>query len=91
VSVVVLVMVLVVVGIICFFKQREKKTAYNKWTEHYSQSPQPQENIDIHHFYSRQAPPFTPHIATDNKKRYSVSLQRLSLSPSRRSSINNIL
>jgi len=89
--VLVVVLVLVIIG---FFviknKGCDKKTAYAKWTEYYSNTQPAQENIDIHHFYSKSnipAPPFTPHIAVENKKRYSVGSQRLSISPARRISM----
>jgi hypothetical protein len=91
VSIIVVFIVILVLGAICLVKNREDKSAYKKWIEHYK-TPQPQqENIDIHHFYNRQAPPFTPHISVENKKRYSVNTQRLSINPQRNSSINSVL
>ena len=69
----------------------EKPSAYRKWVNHYDNNKinnsQSTENQDIHHFYSKSAPPFKPHISIDNRKRYSAQPQRLSLSPSRRSSM----
>jgi hypothetical protein len=90
--------VLILFATACFYIIKNKtaihNSAYDKWTDYYSQrnqEPPRNNNIDIHHFYSKSAPPFKPHISVENKKRYSANPQRLSLSPSRRSSINNIL
>jgi len=94
VTVVLIVFVLLILAGVFIIKNKgcDKKTAYDKWTEYYStpSRPSPQENVDIHHFYNKSnlpAPPFTPHIAVENKKRYSASPQRLSISPARRISM----
>jgi hypothetical protein len=90
--------VLILFAMACFYIIKNKtaihNTAYDKWTDYYgqkNQQPPRNNNIDIHHFYSKSAPPFKPHISVENKKRYSANPQRLSLSPSRRSSMNNVL
>ena len=92
-----IIIVIVIVFFIVIFsyfiiknKGCEKSSAYNKWVNHYGNNKmnnKSNENQDIHHFYSKSAPPFKPHISMDNRKRYSMQPQRLSLSPSRRSSM----